>query len=85
MIIPIRCFSCGKVIADKWTKYKQMCDAEEKKEKNGDNSGDNSGDTGEKLHPSFQGNKGKILNELGITKICCRRHFLGHVDLIEII
>lgn len=21
MIIPIRCFSCGKVVADKWTTY----------------------------------------------------------------
>ena len=29
--------------------------------------------------------KNKILNELGITKMCCRRHFLGHVDLIDVI
>ena len=25
----------------------------------------------------------KILNDLGITKMCCRRHMLGHVDLID--
>ena len=24
-----------------------------------------------------------VLNKLGITKMCCRRHFLGHVDLIN--
>ena len=24
MIIPIRCFTCGKVIANKWEKYKIM-------------------------------------------------------------
>lgn len=24
MIIPIRCFSCNKVIANKWEKYKEM-------------------------------------------------------------
>lgn len=24
MIIPIRCFSCGKLIADKWEKYQEL-------------------------------------------------------------
>jgi DNA-directed RNA polymerase subunit N (RpoN/RPB10) len=24
MIIPIRCFTCGKLIADKWDKYTQL-------------------------------------------------------------
>ncbi len=26
MIIPVRCFSCGKVIANKWEKYKKLLD-----------------------------------------------------------
>jgi DNA-directed RNA polymerase subunit N len=25
MIIPIRCFTCGKVIAGKWNEYEQRC------------------------------------------------------------
>jgi DNA-directed RNA polymerase subunit N (RpoN/RPB10) len=24
MIIPVRCFSCGKLVADKWEPYKKM-------------------------------------------------------------
>lgn len=24
MIIPVRCFTCGKIIGDKWTKYLQL-------------------------------------------------------------
>ena len=27
---------------------------------------------------------GKVLNELGIERYCCRAVFLGHVDLIDI-
>jgi DNA-directed RNA polymerase I, II, and III subunit RPABC5 len=74
MIIPVRCFTCGKVLANKWLKYKELVDKEnEKNEKNDVDVG------------SFEGDYGPILDKIGITKICCRRHMLGHVDLIEII
>ena len=26
--------------------------------------------------------EGKTMDELGLTKICCRRHFLTHVDIV---
>ncbi|PSG96513.1 DNA-directed RNA polymerase subunit N [Thermoplasmatales archaeon SW_10_69_26] len=29
MIIPVRCFSCGTVIADAWEEYKERTDAGE--------------------------------------------------------
>lgn len=57
MIIPIRCMSCGKVVADKWEAYKKEV-ASGKAPK-------------------------KVLNDLGITRYCCRSLFLTHVDLIE--
>jgi DNA-directed RNA polymerase I, II, and III subunit RPABC5 len=25
--------------------------------------------------------EGEVLDELGMTKMCCRRHFLTHVDI----
>lgn len=28
-------------------------------------------------------NPGKVLNELGFNRLCCRRMFLGNVDLID--
>jgi len=33
MIIPIRCFSCGKPIAQLWEEYKQRTDKGEEKKK----------------------------------------------------
>jgi len=30
MIIPIRCFTCGKVLANKWTAYTKMIEEKEK-------------------------------------------------------
>lgn len=27
--------------------------------------------------------KGKVIDELGLKRYCCRQAFLGHVDLIE--
>lgn len=56
MIIPIRCFTCGKVIADKWESYVTLISQE-------------------KLEAD-------ALDMLGIKRICCRRMFLSHVDLI---
>lgn len=87
MIIPIKCFTCGKVLADKWNYYKKKSDEMEKTSSenvltiedlaiNDSNSMDNVFDSNK---------KGKLLDDLGLTKMCCRRHMLGHVDLIDII
>jgi DNA-directed RNA polymerase subunit N len=55
MIIPIRCFSCGKVVGHMWKEFN------ERKEKGEDPK--------------------KILDDLGITRYCCRALFVSHVDL----
>lgn len=57
MIIPVRCFSCGKVVGHLYEKYKQRVEAGE--------------DTG------------KVLDDLGVKRYCCRQLFLGHVDLLK--
>lgn len=76
MIIPVRCFTCGKVLADKWNAF------EKERERLDENYKDDETDT----DPFTQNhNYGSILEKLNITKICCRRHMLGHVNLIDII
>lgn len=75
MIIPVRCFTCGKVIANKWRAYERMCaemDAKYDRE-HGD------GLQGQGLLQSTP--RDKILTDLGLTRMCCRRHMLTHVDL----
>ena len=73
MIIPIRCFTCGKVLADKYDYYvHEVKKLEEQKPKP---------DT-----PHFDAIRtGPILDKLGLTRYCCRRHMLGTVDMMEII
>lgn len=79
MIIPVRCFTCGRVIADKWRYYsKKVEEAKTKKDVKEDVDDDNDLAFYDDYH-------GKILDDLGLSKICCRRHMLGHVDLIETI
>ena len=73
MIIPIRCMNCGNVLADKWLYYQQKV-----KELRGSTTpiymdGTSIPDTAEL----------KVLNHLGLTRYCCRKHMLTHVDLID--
>jgi DNA-directed RNA polymerase subunit N (RpoN/RPB10) len=85
MIIPIRCFTCHKVLADKWEYYNNKVEEHttltEKKEHKLEDL-----EISDKKKVYFSDDfKGKIMDELKITKICCRRHMLGHVDLINYI
>ncbi|MBS7652915.1 DNA-directed RNA polymerase subunit N [Candidatus Bathyarchaeota archaeon] len=57
MIIPVRCFSCGKVIGDKWEQFARRVSMGEA--------------------------PGAVLDDLGITRYCCRRMLLSHVELID--
>lgn len=78
MIIPIRCFTCGKVLADKWEYYSAKCkEIDENSETNKE---------GKDSYKNVSGNfKKPIFEALQIEKICCRRHLLTHVDLIDIL
>lgn len=57
MIIPVRCFTCGKVIGNKWDTYLDLLQAEY--------------------------TEGEALDALQLTRYCCRRMLMTHVDLIE--
>ena len=59
MIIPIRCMSCGKPIAQLWEEFVERTKKSEE--------------------------KGKVMDDLGLKRYCCRAIFLGHVDLIDTI
>ncbi|NCO11569.1 DNA-directed RNA polymerase subunit N [Candidatus Pacearchaeota archaeon CG_4_9_14_0_2_um_filter_39_13] len=56
MIIPVRCFSCGKPIAQLWEEYKRRTEAGEE--------------------------AGRVLNDLGLQRYCCRSALLGHADML---
>lgn len=112
MIIPPRCFTCGKVLADKWDAFSRLVDERKKsrrqqqqqKEREETLGGGESIDgidsqKGKKgtrreeydeddtshdvVNIDKKEPKGEILDELGITRMCCRCVMLTHVDLID--
>ena len=56
-MIPIRCFTCGKVISSAWEEFKQRKSAGEDPK--------------------------QILDDLGLSRYCCRRMLLGHKEIID--
>lgn len=76
MIIPVKCFTCGKVLADKYLYYTSK--VREMKLANGMNV--------EKVIYLTEENvkktpEGTVLDDLGLTRMCCRRHMMSHVDI----
>ena len=61
MIIPVRCFTCGKVIADKYQPYLDM------------------------LHEDVGATEAQVLDTLGIHRYCCRRMFISHQDMNDVL
>jgi len=57
LIIPVRCFTCGKVVGDKWEDFARRVKAGE--------------------------DAGAVLDSLGLTRYCCRRMLLSHVEVID--
>ena len=76
MIIPIKCFTCGKVLADKYLYYVKTVRAEKLKKGMNEEDVIYLTETTMKKTP-----EGKTMDKLGLTKICCRRHMLAHVDI----
>jgi DNA-directed RNA polymerase subunit N (RpoN/RPB10) len=76
MIIPIRCFTCGKVMADKIDYYLTEKNKLEKEGKTNDD-------------PKFKHFTGihtkRILDDLGLTRYCCRRNLITNIDMMNII
>jgi DNA-directed RNA polymerase I, II, and III subunit RPABC5 len=76
MIIPIKCFTCGKIIADKYRYYLE--EVRKRKLENNQPLDKVLYLTDEFHEKTFEG---EVLDEMEITKVCCRRHFLTHVDI----
>ena len=76
MIIPVKCFTCGKVIGDKYNYY--LTQVRKIKE-----SRDMDINKVVYLTKEFidKTPEGEVLDELRLTKMCCRRHMLTHVDI----
>ncbi|HYA56244.1 MAG TPA: DNA-directed RNA polymerase subunit N [Nitrososphaerales archaeon] len=57
MMIPVRCFTCGNLIGDKFAPFQARVKAGEE--------------------------PGKVLDDLGLKRYCCRRMLISSVDVID--
>jgi DNA-directed RNA polymerase subunit N len=73
MIIPIKCFTCGTVLADKYEFYIEKVATLKQQ----------TGETQQYFseHNTKKTIEGHVMDELKLTKPCCRRHMLTHVDI----
>lgn len=78
MIIPIRCFSCNKPISAKYLIYLEKKKEIENEDMLIDTNNINKNALGKSKY-------GEILDKLEINRYCCRRMFLGQVDIIDVI
>ncbi len=67
MMVPVRCFSCGRPIASEYNAFISRINLIRETE--------NREPTTEEIQ--------KIFDDLGIKRYCCRRMILSHVELID--
>ena len=76
MIFPIRCFTCGKLLADKWLPYSEGLQQ----------AYDKAANLPKKVSlTSEESESHKLFVKFNISRPCCRRMFLGHVDMFEML
>jgi len=75
MLIPVRCTNCGKWLADKWDYYQRRL-----RELKGPGYAEPTTFAG-KMIPETP--EAKVFQELQLSRYCCRKVLLTHVDLIE--
>jgi DNA-directed RNA polymerase subunit N (RpoN/RPB10) len=76
MIIPVKCFTCGMVLADKYRYFQG--EVRRIKIAQGVNVEKVVYLTKDKVDKTPEG---QVLDDLGLTNVCCRRHMLTHVDI----
>lgn len=79
MIIPVKCFTCGKVLADKHEWY--MTQVRERKIQKGEIGCNINTVSYLDITNVEKTIEGKVMDELCLTKMCCRRHMLTHVNI----
>jgi DNA-directed RNA polymerase I, II, and III subunit RPABC5 len=76
MIIPIKCFTCGNVLANKYRYY--LDEVRKIKLSKGLDVNKVEYFTKENMEKAVNG---IVLDNMRITNVCCRRHMLTHVDI----
>ena len=74
MIIPVRCMECGKLLADKWNFYQKKL-----REMKGSGYAEPTCFDGKTIPKTAEM---ELYKQLHLTRYCCKKTMLTHVDLI---
>ena len=85
MIIPIRCFTCNRVLASKYETYKEIINEIKQKQPNAEEEELLTTKTISDLLKDKKKTPEQIAFEkIGVSdRYCCKRHIVTHIDLIE--
>jgi DNA-directed RNA polymerase I, II, and III subunit RPABC5 len=75
MPIDMRCVTCGGILAGKWLDYVRLVEEGKKKDGRTDMT------IPYLTKTTLKTAEGRAMDELGLTRECCRRHMLTHVEL----
>ena len=76
MLIPVKCFTCGKVIGNKYNYF--LREVVKRKEQSGGIPQEIQYLDDKTMDKTIEG---LLLDELKLRDMCCRRHFLTHVNI----
>ena len=79
MIIPVRCFTCGKLLADKYEYYEREL-LRKKMALKSDVDPLIINVNAEDIKKTIAG---EILDELGLHRLCCRKIMLTSINIID--
>ena len=84
MSIPIKCFTCGNVLANKYRYYQEEV-TKMKIEKGKSLPEENRSNIFQMTYLNKNNiqktPEGIVLDKIGLKNVCCRRHMLTHVDI----
>ena len=90
MLIPVKCYSCGKVLANKYVYFQNQLEIKKKELKQ--NSVNNINDNNDNNDPLFininatvvkKTIAGEIMDDLGLIRICCRKTLLTSINIVD--
>ena len=79
MLIPVRCFTCGKEISNKFEYYEKEL-ARKKLALNSDEDPLIININADQIKKTIAG---EIMDELGLTRMCCRKTMLTSINIID--
>ena len=79
MLIPVRCFTCGKMISDKFEEYEKEL-TRKKLALNSDEDPLIIDINADEIKKTIAG---EIMDELGLHRLCCRKTMLTSINIID--